>query len=74
MTRAMLVAVERQNDAKYAGRTTADIHAEWVKECFGEPSSQEQYGVRYNFDDLNISSEHDPRSLSDSIIINYLNK
>ena len=72
LVRVFLVAVEKQLKEKYIGISTREIHENWLKECFGNPNEERQCGICYRFDNVNISSEHDPRSGSDHIIIDYL--
>jgi hypothetical protein len=71
LVRVMLVAIDMQDNEKYIGKPTKEIHNNWLIENFGKSYKEKIYGISYKFDDIKISSEHDPRSLSDHIIIDY---
>lgn len=66
-----LVAVEHQSNDLYMNCDTDELHKRWLNNNYGEPKEIVQYGVKYTFPNMIISSEHDPRSGSDIIIIIY---
>lgn len=69
--RVSLVAVSNQIQQEYIGADTRVIHEKWLKKWEGTPHKTFLYGVQYYYSNMNISTEYDPRSGSDVIIINY---
>ena len=69
--KATLAAVTKQNKEEFINKSTRDIHETWLRSWLGSPTKVEIYGSKYELGSITISSEHDPRSGSDVIAIDY---
>ena len=72
ISKITLVAVQKQKKAEYENKTTDEIHKKWLKSIYGNPNEEITYGCKYALEWAEISSEHDPRSGSDIIIVRYI--
>ena len=66
-----LVAVDKQNDQRYAGKDQNTVHQKWMRKNFGEPTEVTQYGCKYRRPDAIVVSEHDSGKATDIIIFRF---
>ena len=69
-----LVAVATQGNYEYANyENTRELHEKWLRNNYGEPQKIEIYGYQYEYEDMKICSEYDPRSGSTDIFYLFNN-
>lgn len=69
LSKVILIAMKKQDTSLYSMiKNTNERHIKWLKKNYGEPVDKKTWGVTYQFTNVKITSEYDPRSGTSEIV------